>query len=339
MIHNVQLSDQEIAGQMFMLGFDGDTLNEELKYLIREMKIGGIILFSRNMPGSPQNPEQIRQLCQSAQEYAESCGLPRLLISTDQEGGKVARLKEPFAVFPGNPSMSGQQDAENFGRITASELKSVGINMNLAPVLDVAIGDGIMSDRAFAGDAHQVSRMGAWLIESLQSDGIMAVGKHFPGIGRTVIDSHLDLPSFDASKADMDAIELLPFKTAIEHRVAGIMLSHILYTRLDSEFPASLSVKIVRDLLRNDMGYEGLVMTDDLDMGAVANHYDISTCIRQILLADSDIILICKQSPKVGVAYDEVLKHIRDFRSVRHKAMLSYRRIMGMKQRFGIQLS
>ncbi len=321
---------------MFMLGFDGDILNDELKYLIREMKIGGIILFSRNMPGSPQNPEQISALCRSVQEYALSCGLPRLLISTDQEGGKVARLKEPFTVFPGNPAMNGQQDAEHFGTITASELKRVGINMNLAPVLDVAIGDSIMADRAFAGDAHQVSRMGAWVIGSLQADGMMAVAKHFPGIGRTVIDSHLDLPRFDASKEDMETIELLPFKTAIEHRVAGIMLSHILYTRLDSEFPASLSMKIIKDLLRNEMKYDGLVMTDDLDMGAVAKHYDILTCIRQILLADADIILICRQSAKVGIAYHEVVKHIRDSRIIRHKAMVSYQRILGMKQRFGL---
>ncbi len=118
----MNISDEELSGQRLMLGFDGYELNDGLKYLIRELKIGGIILFARNLPGQPQNPEQIRKLCRSAQDYAKLCGLPPLLIATDQEGGKVARLKAPFTIFPGNPAIKTKEDAENFGKITASEL-------------------------------------------------------------------------------------------------------------------------------------------------------------------------------------------------------------------------
>jgi beta-N-acetylhexosaminidase len=328
------VSDEHIAGQRLMLGFDGAELNSDLKYLIREMKIGGIILFSRNIPGSPQNPEQLKQLCQSAQEYAASCGLPPLFISIDQEGGRVARLRSPFTQFSGNPTIKSEDDAEAVAKTMAAELNSVGINMNLAPVMDVADDKSLMADRVFGSDPQWVSRMGVKMIETLQTNGIMAVAKHFPGIGRTNLDSHLDLPVFDATKSEMDKIELLPFNAAVQHHVAGIMLSHILYKQLDPEFPASLSVPIARDLLRREMGFDGLVMTDDLDMGAIAKHYDLATCIRQILLAEIDIVLVCAKSPKVETAFEEILKNLKASQDMTAKALSSFNRIMETKRRY-----
>ena len=327
-------SDEHIAGQRLMLGFDGYELNSELKYLIREMKIGGIILFSRNIPGSPQNPEQLRQLCQSAQEYAASCGLPPLFISIDQEGGRVARLKSPFTQFSGNPAIKSESEAELVAKTMASDLNSVGINMNLAPVMDVADDKSLMADRVFGNDPKWVSRLGVKMIETLQSNGIMAVAKHFPGIGRTHTDSHLDLPVFDAAKSEMDKLELLPFNAAVQHKTAGMMLSHILYKQLDPDFPASLSVPIARDLLRREMGFDGLVITDDLDMGAIAKHYDFNTCIRQILLAEIDIVLICAKSPKIETAFEEILKNFRASQDMKTKGLSSFNRISEAKRRY-----
>jgi beta-N-acetylhexosaminidase len=332
------VSDKDIAGQRLMLGFDGHELNSDVKYLIREMKIGGLILFSRNIPGLPQNSEQLKQLCQSAQEYAASCGLPPLFISIDQEGGRVARLRSPFTEFPGNPAIKTESDAEVTAKTMASDLNRVEINMNLAPVMDVADNTSLMASRVFGNDPQQVTRMGVKMIETLQANGIMAVAKHFPGIGRTSTDSHLDLPVFDAAKSDMEAIELLPFKAAIENKVAGIMLSHVLYQQLDPEFPASLSVPIARDLLRRQMGFDGLVMTDDLDMGAVAKHYDLKTCIRQILLAEADIILICTKSLKVETAFEEILKNFRDSQALKDKGTASFNRILQTKLRYKVKL-
>ena len=142
-----KFSDEQIAGQRLMIGFDGTALNTDLMYLIDTIKVGGIILFSRNL----STPAQIKNLCASVQEYAMACGQPPLLIAIDQEGGQVARLKEPFTQFPGNPHMHGEEDAESFARITSVELKRIGVNMNMAPVLDVAIkGTGsVMVERAF----------------------------------------------------------------------------------------------------------------------------------------------------------------------------------------------
>ena len=188
------ISQKLMAGQRLMLGFDGIELNEDLKYIIGDIKACGIILFTRNI----ESPEQVTCLCRACQDYAKSRGVPPLFISVDQEGGAVARLKEPFTVFKGNPFIESVEDARKFASITADELKQVGINMDFAPVLDIAPEgvDSIMKDRVFKGDAKKVSTLGAELIFTLQNKGIMAVAKHFPGIGRTVKDSHFHLPGF-----------------------------------------------------------------------------------------------------------------------------------------------
>ena len=166
--------------------------------------------------------------------------------------------------------MKNTADAQKFARVTASELSEIGINMDMAPVLDIAPHDidSVMAGRAFGSDPDWVARMGITVIDGLQRRGIMAVAKHFPGIGRTVLDSHLALPDL---KIDIDGLanfDLVPFAAAIQGQVAGVMLSHIRYPAIDPVWPASLSPAVTADLLRKKMGYEGVVMTDDLDMGA-----------------------------------------------------------------------
>jgi len=326
-------SDEQTAGQRLMAGFDGTGLNDDLRFLIDALKIGGLIIFSRNI----SDPDQLRNLCSSVQDYAKSCGQPPLFIATDQEGGQVARLREPFFTrFPGNPAMREDSDAVRFARVTAEELKSAGINMNMAPVLDVAPDDmqSIMAPRVFRGDPAQAAHLGANVIRHLQDNGIMAVAKHFPGIGRTVLDSHLDLPVFDAGLTDMLAFDLLPFETAVRQGVTGIMLSHILYSKIDPEWPASLSVRIARDLLRDHIRFDGIVITDDLDMGAIRNHYDIRTAIRQILAADIDITLICHKGPGIGNAFEEILKSLKESDIVRSEGAESVKRILKLKGRY-----
>ncbi|WP_373501239.1 glycoside hydrolase family 3 protein [Desulfococcus sp.] len=320
-------SPEQMAGQRLMAGFDGTDFDGDLAFLIEDLKVGGIILFSRNI-GTPQ---QVADLCRSAQECAAGCGQPGLFIAVDQEGGPVARLKRPFTEFPGNPAMTGEADADRFAAVTASELTQVGINMNMAPVLDVAPeGFGsIMETRAFGHDPEWVSRMGCRVIRGLQAGGVMAVAKHFPGIGRTTLDSHLDLPVVDLGMADLEALELPPFAAAFNEGVSGVMLSHILYRGIDPVWPASLSVRIARDLLRGRMGFEGLVLTDDLDMGAVGNHYGIDDMIRRIVAAEIDIVLICHKGPNIARAYDRLLAETQaDGRA----SIASFHRIMQKKQ-------
>jgi len=325
-------SPEQIAGQRLMVGFEGTKLSKELMFLIDTIKVGGVILFSGNL----ETPDQIKNLCSSIQKYALSKNQPPLFISVDQEGGQVARLKEPFTQFPGNPGMQGTGDAKHFARTTAAELAGVGINMNMAPVLDVAPEDiqSIMAQRAFGSDPEYVSDMGAMVIEHLQRRDVMAVAKHFPGIGRTTLDSHLELPSLEVSFSDLKSFDLLPFVSAVNNDVAGIMLSHILYKKIDPVWPASMSSIIAKELLRDLMGYDGIVMTDDLDMGAVVKHYDIITAMKKILSAEIDIVLICHKGPDIEKGFNEILRNINDSQEMKAKGEASLRRILKLKQRY-----
>ncbi|MCG6909949.1 MAG: beta-N-acetylhexosaminidase [Deltaproteobacteria bacterium] len=317
------------AGQRLMVGFEGTRFGPELKHLISTLKVGGIILFAENIA----DPEQVRNLCTAAQQCAASCGQPPLFIAVDQEGGKVARLRPPFTEFPGNPHMKTRRDAVHFADVTARELSSVGFNMNMAPVLDVALPgpEGVMKDRSFGDDPIRVTELGMAVIRGLQAGGVMAVAKHFPGIGRTRLDSHLDLPFLEATPRQLEACDMPPFEAAIREGTAGIMLSHICYRRLDEVWPASLSRKICAELLRKKMGYRGVVMTDDLDMGAVAAHFDTPTTVHRVLQAEVDIALICHKGPAIETAFEEILRIHEDNPDLAAKGMDALTRIMKLK--------
>ena len=321
-----------LAGQRLMVGFDGTEFDADLQYMIVELKVGGIILFSRNL----EAPEQVARLCRDCQDAAASQGLPPLFVAIDQEGGQVARLKPPFTQFAGNPAMAGKQDAVEFARVTAAELKQIGVNMDMAPVLDVAAPDvdSVMAGRAFGSDPQWVADMGLTVIEHLQRRGIMAVGKHFPGIGRTVLDSHLALPDLEIDARTLAGADLIPFEAAIAGKVAGIMLSHIRYTGIDPVWPASLSPAVCADLLRRQMGYQGLVMTDDLDMGAIKPAYDIATAIRQIVRADVDIALICHKGPDIEAAFETIRRTLTDDPQSARMGRRAVRRIIALKRTY-----
>jgi beta-N-acetylhexosaminidase len=326
------LSRQALAGQRLMVGFNGTKFDADLKYLIDTLRVGGLILFGRNI----DTPEALRSLCHSAREYAAACGQPPLFIAIDQEGGCVARLKKPFTEFDGNPSLNSEADALRFAEITANELKWIGVNMNFAPVLDVAPREreSIMASRSFGHDPEWVSRMGDIVIRRLQEKGIMAVAKHFPGIGRTVLDSHLDLPVLEASLADLQAVDLIPFQRAIQADVAGVMLSHIHYPRLDPLWPASLSPLIAGDLLRKKLGYTGVVMTDDLDMGAIVKHFGFEGAISQVMDADIDLILICHRGEKIETGLEKIMAQGARSQGDADRARASVERILTLKKRY-----
>ena len=320
---------EQIAGQRLMVGFDGTTFNDDLRYLIDTLYIGGLVLFKRNI----ETPEQIQTLCFRIREFASSCGRPPLFIAVDQEGGKVARLPAPFTRFPGNPYIKTPADAVAFAETTARELASVGINMDLAPVMDVAPVeiDSIMKDRAFGSDPAEVAQLGCVVIETLQAAKIMAVAKHFPGIGRTTLDSHIDRPTFHTEPGELQSFDLIPFEAAVSSNVSGVMLSHILYDGIDPQWPASLSVEIAKKLLREQMGYNGLVMTDDLDMGAIRRYYDIQTVVDRILCAEIDLALICHKGPDIRAAW-EIIRNRMEDEAIREKSMQSLHRIIRCKQ-------
>jgi len=324
------MTRMETAGQRLMLGFDGIDLNDEVKHIIGDIRAGGLILFKRNI----ETPDQVKALCESCRAYAKACGLPPLFIAVDQEGGTVARLREPFTVFKGNPYIETLEEARQFAAVTARELKSIGVNMNFAPVLDVA-GDNkgsIMKDRAFKGNPERVAVLGTEVIRTFQENGILAVAKHFPGIGRTIKDSHFFLPVLDIELPVLEASDLIPFMAAKDEGVSGIMLSHILYPGLDEKWPASLSPSIAKDFLRDRIRYEGLVMTDDLDMKAIQK--DIETCIGQILASGIDMALICHRGPNIDKAYNEIRRLLREDETLSALGKKSIDRILRAKQKY-----
>lgn len=279
-----------------MTGMPGTVLDEDTEAIIREYSPAGIILFSRNIEG----PLQLARLCRDLQAAAMKYHGEPLFISMDQEGGRVARLKAPFTVFPGNEVMGKGENplerAKEFGHITAVEMNMVGINMDLAPVLDVRKGETEkhLTGRTFSDNHRLVASMGSAVIKTLQDHGIMAVAKHFPGLGRADMDPHLHLPVIRSDDTYIDKINLPPFRSAIRAGVSGIMTSHALYPSLDPNNPATLSPVILNGLLREKMRFMGLIITDDLEMGAITCRHNVAQGALNSFLAGADILLICK---------------------------------------------
>ncbi len=322
----------DLAGQRLMVGFDGTAFTADLEFLIADLRVGGLILFARNI----ETPGQVRTLIADCQACAVRAGRPPLLVAVDQEGGPVARLRQPqFPEFPAAPEIHDPAEAEAIARRMGRLLRELGFTMNMAPVVDVAPGgsDSIMALRSFGEDPGHVGRMGAAAVAGLQAEGIMAVAKHFPGIGRTRLDSHRVQPVLDASAESIAAFDLPPFAAAFAAGATGVMLSHIRYPALDPDWPASLSTRIARDLLRGRMGFDGLVLTDDLDMGAVKPAIAIETAVARFLAADIDLALICHRSPDIEAAHQWLCKAMEDDARMRRRAEVCQRRMLRMQSK------
>jgi beta-N-acetylhexosaminidase len=318
-----------LAGQRIMAGFEGTVFDEDLRARIAGLNVGGLILFARNI----RSPGQVAELCRAAQACARENRLPPLLIAIDQEGGRVSRLPPPFTQFPaGAPGIRSLAAAERFAAVTAAELAAAGITTDLAPVMDVAAadGNGVMDGRAFAADPERVAAMGVAVIAGLQSRGVMAVAKHFPGLGRTRLDSHVDLPELAIDTAGLESRELLPFRAAAAAGVSGIMLAHLRCPAIDPEWPASLS-PAASDWLRRRWNYRGLILTDDLEMGAITRHYPIGDAARQAAFAGADILLVCRRLEEQSRAAAAVGELIASSRGERRRAELAVDRILAAK--------
>lgn len=298
----LELSEiNEMVGGLFMSGIPGPQLDGETKSLIRDYRVGGVILFARNV----ENPIQLARLCRELQETSqEAQGVP-LFIAVDQEGGRVARLQAPFTVFPGNQAI-GKDDypekkATEFGRVTAREMKLVGLNMDLAPVVDVRKGmvEKHLEGRLFGEDPLQVARLGQRVVKALQKNGVMAVAKHFPGLGRADLDPHIRLPRIGLNLEEIETVNLPPFQAAVDEGVSAVMSSHAVYPALDPDHPATMSHAVLTRLLREKMGFEGLIITDDLEMGAIVEHWGVAEGAVGALEAGADILLICRDQSKV----------------------------------------
>lgn len=295
------------VGQLLIGSFEGRTLDQEFLALARDFNLSGVILFARNV----ESPEQVAELAIDVQRLGREWPL---WVSVDQEGGRVARLKRPFTEWPPMATLGRSGDvqlAERFARALAAELKAVGISLDYAPVLDIQSNpdNTVVGDRALADRAELVARLGATIIRVLQEAGVAACGKHFPGHGDTTVDSHDALPLVEHPPDRIRRVELVPFRAAIEARVAAIITAHVLIPSLDEERPATLSRAIVHDLLRKELGFEGMILTDDLEMGAIVNTWGLGDAAVQAIAAGCDGLLVCRGHVEKQVQVLEALIH------------------------------
>lgn len=279
------------VGQLLMVGFHGTELSPALIEWLQEYQPGGIILFSRNLV----DPEQIARLTNALQEQAP---VTPLLIAIDQEGGRISRLPPGFTVFPSASTMAARQApdvAYGAAEVTAKELRAVGINMNMAPVLDVNSNptNPIIGNRAYGAHPEQVCRFGVAVMNGLLDNGVIPCGKHFPGHGDTLTDSHKGLPVVNADRTRLEHVELEPFRYAVRRGLPTVMTAHVRYPALDPAVPATLSRPILTDLLRHELGFEGMTLTDDVEMRAILDHGTVGEASVRAVQAGADMLLIC----------------------------------------------
>jgi beta-N-acetylhexosaminidase len=319
-------------GQLLIAGFNGGGLPIELRALAREFGLGGVILFARNIV----DPDQVAELAfESARLTAD---LPAW-VSVDQEGGRVARLKAPFTEWPPMATLGRCGDATlaaRFARALASELRAVGVTLDYAPVLDVHTNpkNPVIGDRALAEQADRVAELGSVIIRALQQEGVAACGKHFPGHGDTSADSHLELPLVEHPPERLRQVELVPFRAAVAAEVATIMTAHVFVPSLDEEVPATLSARTI-GLLREELGYQGVILSDDLEMKAIAGKYAIPEAAVRAIAAGCDGVLICGGDHDLQAAALEALVHaVEDGRITNTRIEDALKRQRRAKERF-----
>lgn len=288
-----KMSLEEKIGQLVIVGVDGYTKDEHSRQLIENYHVGGFILFKKNI----QNANQMLLLLNSLKEANLDNKFP-LFLSIDEEGGRVSRMPSEFLKFPTNKKIGALNNSDlsyQVGSIIGEELKSFGLNMDFAPVLDINSNpkNPVIGDRSFGTTPEIVSKLGIQTMKGLQSQNIISVVKHFPGHGDTSVDSHIGLPKVNNELVRLESFELIPFSAAIEDNVDAIMIAHILLPKLDPNNPASFSKTIISDILRIKMNFEGVVITDDFTMGAIVKNYSIGEAAVKSIQAGSDIILVC----------------------------------------------
>ncbi len=303
-----QMSLADKIGQMLIVGIHGDRLNDDSAYLLSEFQIGGVVLFDRNM----DNKEQVTRLTRQLQERAEKSGmnLP-LFIALDEEGGVVSRMTDELTAPPSQLSI-GQNgvpdDAKDWAIKIAKELKAIGINVNFAPVADVGSSDS----RSYSDNPEVVAAFLQGAVSGYESEKFIYCLKHFPGLGRGEIDTHLDSSVVGASREELEK-DLLPFRKIIERGRPDnyfIMVSHLTYSALDEENPASISPVIISGILRDELGYNGVVITDDMEMGAVSKYNGFGDLGVKAVQAGADIVLICHEYEHEIEIYNALLRAV-----------------------------
>ncbi|MBM4354737.1 MAG: beta-N-acetylhexosaminidase [Deltaproteobacteria bacterium] len=312
-------------GQLFLVGFEGRNISPWLKQLFHDYHVGGVVLFSRNVSEPGQAFEMLR-----------SFKVPGLLVAIDHEGGRVVRLPAPVTRFPPAGQLGLVNSPEMVRRSAvcqARELSAIGINFNFAPVLDVRSNpvNRVIADRSFSADAQAVGRLAREYVRGSLEVGVAPCGKHFPGHGDTREDSHELLPRVDTSPATLEQRELVPYRMALAAGLPAIMTAHVVHEGLDPTLPATLSQPVVGKLLRERLGFQGVVVTDDLEMKAVADNWDVEDRTLLALKAGADLLMYC-HTPEVQIRAIETVYRAVDGRIVKPEQIeQSFARIQALK--------
>ena len=331
---------EEKVGQLLIGGFEGTEIGDQATRLVQEYQVGGLILYGRNIAGAGQLVTLTNGL-----KALNGDGIP-LFLSIDQEGGGVDRMPPEVRRTPGAYCV-GQTGsvpaAQSYGDVLAAECAAFGLNLDFAPVLDVWSNPGntVIGQRAFSADARTVAGLGPAAARRMMDQGVIPVVKHFPGHGDTAVDSHVGLPVVDKSPEELEETELIPFRAAIQSagtdgQVPAVMVAHILLTQLDPERPASLSPAVVTGLLREELGFAGAVLTDDLTMGAVTQSYGLGEAAVLAVEAGCDILLVCHGQDSVPAVRTALLEAVASGRITAERLDESVYRILRLKTEYAL---
>ncbi|HOV27675.1 MAG TPA: beta-N-acetylhexosaminidase [Pseudobacteroides sp.] len=331
-----EMTLDEKIGQLVIVGFEGETIDSNTKELIEKYHVGGVILFKKNI----KSVSQTAVLINSIKEVNYVNKLP-IFVSVDEEGGRVSRMPEEFKKIPSSRDI-GEKDDENYsyqiGSAIGNMIGHLGFNMNFAPVLDINSNphNKVIDDRALGSEPDIVKRLGISTMKGLQSKNIIPVIKHFPGHGDTAEDSHIGLPVINYDLDRLRNFEFIPFLEAIRHNADAVMIAHILMSKIDGDYPASMSHKVVSGILRDEMEFKGVVITDDLTMGAIEKNYDIGDAAVKSFNAGCDILLVCH-------GYEKELSVIRALKEAAENGEIplerideSVYRIIQLKNKYGL---
>lgn len=334
-IVNHMTLDEKI-GQMMLVGIDGTNVDQQTKTLIDREHVGGVILFSKNI----NTPRQTVQLINQLKAVNGSAGNPLpLFVSVDEEGGEVSRMPDIIFDLPSSGKIGNINDSEfsfEIGKCLGSELNAFGFNMDFAPVLDINNhpGNSVISDRSFGSDKRLVSKLGVATMKGIQTQHVIPVIKHFPGYGAVTTDAHTELPEVNYHFDRLMNVEWVPYKKAISNGADAVMVTHILLPKLDAHHPASLSRKVITGMLRNQLHFNGVVMTDDLMMGAIKKRMPVSKAAVKAVKGGADIVMVAFNPTEEISAFRALKQGVKNGEISEKQINESVTRIMKLKRKF-----
>ncbi|QAA33958.1 beta-N-acetylhexosaminidase [Clostridium manihotivorum] len=327
------LTLEEKIGQLAIIGFEGTEMNDNIKELIQNYHVGGVIFFKENITSR----SQALSLVEAMKNYNGNA-IP-LFLAVDEEGGRVSRIPSEYLKLPSSGYIGKKNNevlSNKVGEILGDEVGSLGLNLDFAPVLDINSNpkNPIIGDRSFGNNADLVSRLGLSTMKGIQSKGIISAVKHFPGHGDTSVDSHKGLPLVNNDLTRLRSFELIPFKNAIDNGADMVMVAHILLPKVDSNYPSSLSKNVITDLLRKELGFNGVIITDDMTMGAITLNYDINKAAVTSLKAGSDMVLVCHDFNKEKTVLDSIRNAVSNKELTEEEIDEKVYRILKLKEKY-----